>query len=195
MRKIVQVMSVSLDGFYEGEDADISWHRVDEELHQYFNDRLRTADAFLDGRITHQLMADFWPTADQDPDTSPQMAEFAGIWREMPKYLYSTTLRTADWNTTVVPRVDPDEVRALKAGGDGELVLGGARLGDTFRRLGLIDVYRVYVHPVLVGRGTPFFNPDGATPAPPPADLRLTGTRTFGNGVVELCHEVTATAL
>lgn len=82
MRKIVLMMSVSLDGYIEGPDHDISWHRVDDELHQHFNDIAREMGAFLDGRVTHELMADFWPTADQDPEASAPVAEFAAIWRE-----------------------------------------------------------------------------------------------------------------
>lgn len=85
MRKIVFHMSVSLDGYMEGPGHDLSWHRVDDELHQYMNDTLREAGGFLSGRVLYELMADFWPTADQDPEASPVMVEFAGIWRDMPK--------------------------------------------------------------------------------------------------------------
>src|SRR5262249_19296974 len=99
MRKVVLAMSVSIDGFMEGPNREIDWHLVDEELHQFFNDRLRGMGAFVNGRVVHELMAGFWPTADQDPGASPQMVEFAGIWREMPKIVYSRTLTTTEWNT------------------------------------------------------------------------------------------------
>lgn len=181
MRKIILSFQVSLDGFMEGPHADLSWHRVDAELHEHFNDQLRTMGAFLDGRITYELMAGFWPTADQDPDCPPAVADFAAIWREMPKYVYSRTLPNAGWNTTVVRDVDAGQVRALKAAPGGDLALGGAELADSFRRLGLIDEYWIYVHPVLVGRGTPLFKAAAA-----PTDLTLLETRTFGNGVVLL---------
>ncbi|MFJ3495562.1 dihydrofolate reductase family protein [Streptomyces sp. NPDC086091] len=183
MRPIVLTMSVSLDGWIEGPGRDISWHRVDDEVHQHFNDSLREVDAFLSGRVTHELMAGFWPTADQDPDASGPMAEFAGIWREKKKYVYSRTLDRADWNTTVVRDVVPEEVRALKEGTGGTLALSGAGLAASFLRLGLVDAFRTYVHPVLLGDGTPLFAPGAA-----PADLRLTGSRVFGNGVVQLDH-------
>ncbi|WP_400158925.1 dihydrofolate reductase family protein [Arthrobacter sp. BPSS-3] len=181
MRKIILSFQVSLDGFMEGPHADLSWHRVDAELHEHFNDQLRTMGAFLDGRITYELMAGFWPTADQDPDCPPAVADFAAIWREMTKYVYSRTLPKAGWNTTVVRDVDAGQVRALKAAPGGDLALGGAELADSFRRLGLIDEYWIYVHPVLVGRGTPLFKAAAA-----PTDLTLLETRTFGNGVVLL---------
>ena len=114
------------------------------------------------------------------------IAEFAGIWREIPKYVYSRTLRHADWNTTIVRDVVPEEVRALKnRPGNGDLGLGGADLAAVFLRHGLVDEIRLYVHPVLVGRGKRLF---------PQADritaLHLTGSRTFANGVVLLRYDV-----
>ena len=137
--------------------------------------------AFLDGRVTYELMAGFWPTADTLPDSPDPIVEFAGIWRDMPKYVYSRTLQDAGWNTTIVRDVVPDDVHALKAEPGGDLVLGGANLAATFMRLGLVDEYRIYVHPVLIGAGTRLFGPsDRATP------LHLTETRSFGSGVVLL---------
>src|SRR4051794_29645707 len=85
MRKIVQMMSVSLDGFIEGPNREIDWPRVDEELHPHSNEQLATMGAPLDGRVPYELMAGFWPPADEDPAASAPMAEFARIWRDMPK--------------------------------------------------------------------------------------------------------------
>jgi dihydrofolate reductase len=178
------MMSVSLDGFFEGLNRDISWHLVDEELHQHFNEACRSMGAFLDGRITHELMAGYWPTADQDPDCTPTEAEFAKIWRDMPKFVFSRTLTTADWNTRVIHDVVPEQIAELKAQPGGDLGLGGANLAATFMRQGLIDEYRIFVHPVVLGEGRPLFQaPDVRL------NLRLAGTRTFGNGVVLLQYE------
>lgn len=179
MRKIILAIQVSLDGFFEGPNGEIDWHMVDEELHTHFNEQLATMGAFLDGRVTYELMAGFWPTADQDPSSTPAEAEFAKIWRDMPKIVYSRTLERAGWNTTVARDVVADEVLALKAQPGGSLALGGADLAATFRRLGLIDEYWIYVHPVLIGRGNPLFKDSDDRTA-----LSLAGTRTFGNGVV-----------
>ena len=181
MRKIILAMQVSLDGFFEGPDHDLSWHMVDDELHRHFNERLGAMGAFLDGRVMYELMAGFWPTADKDPASTAPMVEFARIWRDMPKIVYSRTLTTADWNATVVRDVVADEILELKAQPGGDLALGGADLADTFRRLGLIDEYWLYVHPVLVGRGRSLFKPADSM-----AQLRLLETRAFGNGVVLL---------
>ncbi|MCJ1676939.1 dihydrofolate reductase family protein [Streptomyces sp. APSN-46.1] len=185
MRKIILMMSMSLDGFIEGPERQIDWHLVDDELHRHFNDELRSMGGFLHGRVMYELMAGVWPTADADPEITPPMAEFAGIWLDMPKYVYSRTLRQADvgWNSTVVRDVIPSEVAALKAAPGGDLVLGGANLAASFLRHGLVDAYRIYVHPVRIGRGTPLFPPEGD-----PRPLRLEGTRTFGNGVVLLSY-------
>ncbi|MER6196973.1 dihydrofolate reductase family protein [Streptomyces sp. NPDC001586] len=182
MRKIILMSMVSLDGYIEGPEQQIDWHHVDDELHQFLNDELRRMGAFLSGRVTHQLMADYWPTADADPEASGPEAEFAGIWRSMPKYVYSRTLREADWNTTVVRDVVPEEVAALKAAPGGDLVLGGADLAASFLRHDLVDAYTILVHPVRIGRGKPLFPPVDSGTVP----LRLEGTHTFGNGVVLL---------
>ncbi|AZM57049.1 deaminase [Streptomyces sp. WAC 01529] len=185
MRKIILSMSVSLDGFMEGPDRDIDWHVVDNELHRHFNDWCKTLSAFLEGRVTWQLMADYWPTADQDPAASEVEAEFAGIWRDMPKYVFSRTLPEAGWNTTILREVVPEEILALKEKASGDLVVGGADLAASFLRMGLVDEIHTYVHPVLIGRGKPMFLAPEVK-----AGLRLAGTRTFGSGVVQLRHEL-----
>ncbi len=177
MGKVVVQLSLSLDGYFEGPDHDISWHMVDEEVHTDVNAYLRSTGAFLQGRVTHELMVDYWPTADEDPAAPAPIREFAAIWREKPKFLFSRTLDDTRWNTTVVREVDPDYIAELKDR-FGEIVVGGPDLMATFIRLGLIDEYRFYIDPVVVGAGR--------RPFPPGAklDLELTETRAFGNGVV-----------
>jgi dihydrofolate reductase len=137
--------------------------------------------AFLSGRVTYELMAEFWPTADQDPSSSEPMVEFARIWRDTPKVVYSRTLERAGWNTTIVREVVPSEVQQLKERTGGDLALGGADLAAAFLRQDLVDEYRIYVHPVRIGRGKPLFAPSDAT-----VQLQLAESRSFGNGVVLL---------
>ncbi len=177
-------MSVSVDGYMEGPNHEIDWHMVDDELHRHMNGWLAGADAFLEGRVTYELMEGFWPTADQDPAASPTIVEFAEIWRNMPKVVYSRTLEHAGSNATVVHDVVPAEVLALKAQPGGDLVVGGAGLGAEFARHDLIDEYRLYVHPIVIGRGTPMLQPSDAK-----VSLRLIETHIFGNGVVLLRYE------
>lgn len=184
MRRIVLMMSVSLDGYMEGPGREIDWHLVDDELHRHFNEQLRVMGGFLMGRVTYELMADYWPTADSDPEITGPMAEFAGIWRDMPKIVYSRTLEPAERKATVVRQVVADEVQQLRSQPGGDLALSGADLAAAFQRHDLIDEYRVYVHPVLIGRGKPLFPASDAR-----IGLRLAETRAFGNGVVLLRYQ------
>jgi dihydrofolate reductase len=181
MRKIVLMLSVSVDGYIEGPNREIDWHMVDDELHWEFNRQLEAMGALLSGRVTWELMAGFWPTADQDPESTPPMVEFSRIWRDKPKIVYSRTLQEAGWNTEVVREVVSEEVRELKAQPGGDLALGGAELAAAFMAQDLVDEYRIYVHPVRIGRGKPLF-----APADTRTQLELASTRAFGNGVVLL---------
>lgn len=185
MGKIVLWMGISLDGFIEGPNREIDWHRVDEELHDHMNEQLAPAAAFLSGRVTWELMAAYWPAAGADPSSPRLIRDFARIWLEKPKYVFSRTLRQAGWNTTVVGDVVPADIRALAARSPGDLIVGGADLDAEFLRQDLFDAFRIYVHPVLIGRGKPLFQPaDRHLP------LQLLETRRFGNGVVMLDYEV-----
>lgn len=184
MRKIIWLMSASVDGYMEGPNREIDWHMVDDEVFAHLVDWLVDTGCFLDGRVTYELMAEYWPTADQDPAATPKVVEFARLWREIPKVVYSRTLERADWNSTVVREVVPAEVQALKAQPGGDLVIGGSNLASEFARLDLIDEYRLYIHPIVIGRGTPMLQPSDAQVL-----LRLVETRTFGNGVVMLRYE------
>jgi dihydrofolate reductase len=187
MRKIIVMMSVSVDGFIEGPHRELDWHMVDDELHSHFNEQLRAMGGFLNGRVTYELMARSWPTADTDPSSTGPMIEFARIWRDMPKIVFSKTLQRADWNTTVVRDLVPEEIQKLKAQPGGDLALGGADLAAAFRRHDLIDEYRIYVHPIAIGQGKPLFQRSDAR-----INLRLAETRTFTNGVVLLRYGVMA---
>ena len=181
MSKIVFMISVSLDGYVEGPERQLDWQLVDDELHRHMNRQIGRMGAMLDGRITYELMAGYWPTADADPQVSGPEAEFAGIWRTMPKYVFSRTLREAGWGTVIKRDVVPEEIRRLQAETDGDLVVGGANLAASFRELDLIDEHWLYLHPVVLGRGRRLF-PTSHTRH----RLRLADTTTFGNGVVLL---------
>lgn len=185
MQKIVVQMMLSLDGRFEGPDRDLSWHLVDEELHAHFNEQLATNSAFLEGRVTYELMEAFWPDADQDPDHPPTMREFAGIWRTVPKIVFSRTLQVVGPNASLRADVDPDEIRALQQQPGGDMTLGGVDLAAAFRRLDLVDEYRLYVAPVVVGGGRRLFEDGDA-----PVGLDLVEERRFGNGVVLLRYAV-----
>jgi dihydrofolate reductase len=184
MKKVILFVQVSLDGFFEGPKKEIDWHMVDDELHAHVIEELKAMGAFLSGRVTYELMAGFWPTADADPGSTPPVKEFARIWRDMPKVVYSKTLTSAGWNTTIARDLVPGEVEELKLRARGDLVVGGGDLGAAFMGQDLIDEYRIYVHPIQIGEGKRLFPPSKEKVL-----LRLAETRAFGNGVVLLRYE------
>lgn len=179
MGRLIYTMNVSLDGFVETPEHSLDWATVDEELHQWFNDQGRTLDASLYGRRMYELMADYWPTAEEDPAATDAMREFARIWKPMPKIVFSTSLDRVEHNARVVSGDVRPVLEDLRREFDGDIDLGGPNLAGQFVRAGLVDVYHLVVHPVVLGAGTPFWPPLDA-----PLPLRLTGTRTFASGAI-----------
>ena len=184
MRKVIYSMNVSLDGFVEGPNRELDWSTPDEELHRFWNDQEREMGTSLYGRRLYELMAAYWPTADTDPSAPDYVVEFARIWRDKPKIVFSTTLEKVDWNSRLVRDNVAEEVAKLKAQVGKNMEVAGPTLASTLVRLGLIDEYGPVVHPVVLGGGTPFF---------PALDnriiLTLVETRTFGSGVVYLRYQ------
>jgi dihydrofolate reductase len=178
-RKLVYSMLTSLDGFVEGPGHDIGWTDPDAELHTFANEEAAASGVFLYGRRMYELMSADWPTADAGPDTPGYIAEFARIWRDKPKVVFSTTLTEVAWNSRLVRENAVEEVAALKEQPGGELEVSGPALAASLTDL--IDEYRLLVHPVVLGAGTPYF-----PPVEKRIPLRLLDTRTFGNGVVFL---------
>ena len=173
-------MQVSLDGYAAGPDDAFDWPVVGPELHRYFVDELAPADAFVYGRRVFEWMAAFWPGAAEDAHAGELHREYGRIWVPMPKLVLSSSLATADWNATVV--ADVDDLAARKAGASGSWVcFGGPSTAGALVAAGLVDEFRLFVHPVLVGGGVPLF--------PSPAGRRaveLVQARTFDDAVVHL---------
>lgn len=184
MRNVIYAMLVSLDGYIEAPGHDIGWTNPDEELHRHFNDFAREAGTHLYGRGMYEIMSAYWPTADEDPSEPEYVAEFARIWRENQKVVFSTTLDRVDWNSRLVRGNIAEEVAALKRQPGGDMDVGGAGLAASLMQLDLIDEYRLYVHPIILGAGTPMLAALDTRLA-----LRLAGTHVFGSGVVMLRFE------
>jgi len=180
MGKLIYSLSVSLDGFVESSTHSLDWASIDEELHSFFNDQSRGISTSLYGGRMYELMFGYWSTAEADPAASPVEREFAGIWKRIPRVVFSTTLDEVDPGSRLV-RSDPvEEVVRLKAQ-PGDMDVGGPTLASALMRAGLIDEYRLAVHPIILGAGTPFFTElDARVP------LKLLETRTFASGVVYL---------
>ena len=177
MGKLVYILNVSLDGFVETPDHSLEWTSVDEELHTWFNDQTRALDATLFGRRMYELMAGYWPTAEDDPSATDAMREFSRIWKPMPKIVFSNSLEQVDHNARLV-RGDVATVLAdLRREFDGDIDVGGPNLAGQFVRRGLVDEYRLVVHPVVLGAGTPFWPELDA-----PLRLQLVDRRGFASG-------------
>jgi dihydrofolate reductase len=181
MRKLVYSMGVSLDGFITDGDGAIDWTMPDEELHRFHNQQGREAGMHLYGRGLYEAMT-VWETRDQDPDADEVELEWAAIWKQLPKVVFSTTLESVEGNARLVRGDAVAEVARLKEEpGEGALGVGGAGLAASLVRAGLVDEYGLFVYPVVLGAGTPFF--------PTVEDrisLELVETRTFGSRVVYL---------
>jgi dihydrofolate reductase len=180
MRKVIYSMGVSLDGFIAGPNGDFGWSAPDEELHRFHNEQARELGAHLLGRRLYEVMV-YWETAGENPSHSEYELEFARIWKDLPKIVFSKTLEKVEGNARLVSDGIAEEVTRLKEEPGKDLAVGGAGLAATFAKLGLIDEYRPFVSPVVVGGGTPFF------PAlDEPINLELVETRTFGSRVAYL---------
>ena len=178
MRKLIYSTGVSLDGFIAGPDGEIDWSAPDEELHRFHNQQTRELGVHLCGRRLYETMV-YWETAEENPSASDYELEFARIWKELPKIVFSKTLEKVVGNAMLARDGVAEAVARLKQEPGKDLAVGGAGLASTCMELGLIDEYRLFVSPVVLGGGTPYF---------PALDerinLELVETQTFGSRVV-----------
>lgn len=179
MRKLVYSLGMSLDGFIAGPDGKFDWAAPDEELHRFHNRQAAETGVHLLGRRMYEVLR-YWDTA-EERFSDDVLLEFARIWREAPKVVFSTTLERVEGNARLVRKGAVEEIARLKEEPGEELSVGGAGLASSCIEAGLVDEFRLFVNPVVVGGGTPFFPPlvDGI-------DLELVETRTFGSRVVYL---------
>jgi dihydrofolate reductase len=185
MRKLVVFNNVTLDGYFTGVNGDFSWahsENEDAEFNAFVADNASGGGELLLGRITYEIMAGYWPTATAIKN-DPIVAE--GM-NSMPKVVFSRTLDRVSWsNTTLVKGNIASKVRRMKQEpGPGMAILGSGSIVAQLALEGLIDEYQVVVNPVVLGKGRTMF--DGVKEK---LTLKLTKTRTFGNGKVYLCYE------
>jgi dihydrofolate reductase len=186
VRTVIYSMGVSLDGYIEGPDGS-GPGEPDAELHRFHNSQTGELGLHLLGRRLYEVMA-FWETAEEPGPSAPAtasgldaaQAEFARIWKRLPKLVFSKTLEAVEGNARL-SRADPAEtVRALREEEGGPIAVGGAELAAALAAHRLIDEYHLFVYPVLLGGGKRFFADRSRL------DLELLETRTFGNRVVYL---------
>jgi dihydrofolate reductase len=174
----------SLDGYVADEDGRFDWSVPDEEVHAFWNEHERRIGTSLYGRRMYETMR-IWESDDWLTSEPAVVREYAAIWRDADKVVYSTTLdAVSTGRTRIERRFDPEEVRRLKEASRSDLSIGGAALGAEAFRHGLVDECVLLLHPVLVGGGKP------ALPRGVRLDLELLDHRRFGNGVVYMRHAV-----
>jgi dihydrofolate reductase len=180
MRKLIYSTGVSLDGFIAGPGGEIDWSAPDEELHRFHNRQTRELGVHLCGRRLYETMV-FWETAGRDTSAPAFVLEFARIWQALPKIVFSKTLETVAGNARLLRDGVAEEVARLKAEPGGDVGVGGAGLASACMQLGLIDEFRLFLSPVLLGGGTPYFPALDSR-----IELELLETQTFGSRVLYL---------
>jgi dihydrofolate reductase len=184
MRKLIVSNLVSLDGFMAGPQGEIDWFTglADQEFEEYGIQLIASVDTILFGRVTYQLMAGYWPTASSTED-DPRIIE---AMNNLPKVVFSRTLAKVEWmNSRLVKGDAAEEVAKLKEQPGKHLVIyGSGGLVSALSRRGLIDDYRIFVAPVVLGAGLPMFR--GLEQRIP---LRLVEVKSFSTGMVMLRYE------
>ena len=185
MRLLFLFMMVSLDGYFEGQNHDLSWHVVDQEFNRFAVEQLKQIGTLLFGRITYQLFEEYWPKAGRDPATSKENLEIARMINYVEKIVFSRTLANVkgadDWkNVRLIREAEPEEIKRLKhLSGKDIAIFGSNDLATSFLRMGLIDELRIMVNPVVMGNGISLFR--GMTDH---VKLELLRTKTFRSGNV-----------
>ena len=178
MAKLVFGMNLSLDGYVDHEAF-----APDPALFRHFIEDMRGLAGSVYGRRLYEVMR-YWDQDDwdqHDPARTPELREFALAWRRQPKWVVSRSLTSVGPNATLVKDDIEAAIRRLKAELVGEIEVGGPDLAGSLTELGLIDEYRLYVHPVVLGRGKPFFT----GPRPP---LRLVAADRIGEQAIKLTY-------
>jgi dihydrofolate reductase len=179
MAKVIYSMLTSLDGYIAGPEGGPGLPVPESELHWYFNARMREIAIELNGRRMYETMR-VWDTWDKIPGAPLVELDFARAWQETPKVVFSTTLKEVGPNARLVKENVEGVVKSLKAETNGDISVSGATLAASLARLGLVDEYWLYVNPVVLGGGKPYFE------AGMDLKLKLLGTESLTQDVVLL---------
>jgi dihydrofolate reductase len=183
MAKLIYSAIASLDGYVADEKGDFEWAAPESQVHAFVNEQERPVGTYLYGRRMYRVMS-YWETVDT-AGASPEVVDYAGIWRSADKVVYSRTLdSTPTARTRLVRHFDPDAVRQLKDSADRDISVGGPELAAVALGAGLVDECHLFLHPVVIGGGTRAL-PDGLR-----VGLELLGEHRFENGVVHLHYRL-----
>jgi dihydrofolate reductase len=186
MGRLIYSAIASLDGYTADDKGSFDWAVPDEEVHTFINDLQRSVGTYLFGRRMYETMT-AWETVHPNTDLPQYMLDFAGIWQAADKIVYSRTLESvATARTRIERELDIDAVRQLKQSAVRDIAIGGPELAGHAIRAGLVDEWRLYVTPVIIGSGKP------ALPDDVRVDLELIDERRFGNGMAYLHYRTAA---
>lgn len=188
MRKLVLFMHMSLDGFAADPNRGLNFLTYDKELQQWADELVKTVGSPVYGRTTYQLMESYWPTVLKDPNADSRSLEHAQWVENVPKIVFSTTLNEVTWNNTQLIKDNvAEEVNKLKQQPGKDLVIfGSPGLSANFMNLGLIDEYKLTVHPIILGKGISVFTNNTTK-----STLKLLDSKILKSGVVTLHYATT----
>ncbi|MES2238922.1 MAG: dihydrofolate reductase family protein [Bacteroidota bacterium] len=190
MRKIISFMHISLDGFVAGLNGEMDWIKVDEEMFDYVGVRISEGDTALYGRVTFQMMEDYWPTAADKPTATKHDIEHSKWYNKVHKVVLSKTMKDASLpagqtalnNTTIISDQLSDNINKIKQQpGKDILLFGSPTATHSLIQQNLIDGYWLFVNPVILGQGIPLF-----VDIKDKIKLKLLNTKQFSCGVTEL---------
>jgi dihydrofolate reductase len=186
MRKLVSFMHVSLDGFVSGPNGEMDWIKVDEEIFDYAGYRTNSADTALYGRVTYDMMDAYWPTAADKPNASKHDIEHSTWYKKVDKVVLSRSMKGKKLpKTLIVSDNIAEEVNRLKnLVGEEIIIFGSPSASHSLMQENLIDEFRIFVNPILLGQGFPFFKD-----LKQKTKLKLIKSHAFSSGVVCLHYE------
>jgi len=190
MRKIISFMHISLDGFVSGLNGEMDWIKIDEEIFDHVGKWISEGDTALYGRVTYQMMENYWPTAADKPNASKHDIEHSKWYSKVHKVVLSKTMKNAGLtNTNIISDNLSDRINEIKQSRDGGskdiLLFGSPTATHSLIQLNLIDGYWLFVNPIILGRGIPLF-----VNIKDKIKLNLVTTRQFTCGVTELNYTV-----
>ena len=178
---------MSLDGFVAGPNGEMDWIKVDEEIFDYVGKRISGGDTALYGRVTYQMMENYWPDAGSKPSASKHEIEHSKWYSKVHKIVLSTSMKdVALTNTEIIGDNLPERINKIKQQkGEDILLFGSPTATHSLIQLNLIDGYWLFVNPIILGRGIPLFKDIKNK-----IKLKLLSTRPFTCGVSELNYTV-----
>ena len=186
MKRIISFMHISLDGFVAGPNGEMNWIKANEEIFEYIGKRISESDTALYGRVTYEMMENYWPEAGSKPAASRHDIEHSKWYSNVQKIVLSKTIKdTGLTNTKIISDNLPDRLNEIKqslsSGSEDILLFGSPTATHSLIQQNLIDGYWLFVNPIILGRGIPLF-----ADIKNKIKLKLLNTRQFNCGVTEL---------